>query len=54
MKKGLNRKDEMFNMLVYEFQKKNLSFPKSVADSDGSYFIMVIAIRYFIIQNKRG
>lgn len=41
MKAGVNKKDEMYNMLVDDFVKKNLSFAKCTANTDGSYFIQV-------------
>uniref|UniRef100_A0A8W8NYS7 Uncharacterized protein n=1 Tax=Magallana gigas TaxID=29159 RepID=A0A8W8NYS7_MAGGI len=39
MKAGVNKKDEMYNMLVDDFVKKNFSFAKCTANTDGSYFI---------------
>lgn len=44
MKAGVNKKDEMYNMLVDDFVKKNLSFAKCTANTDRSYFIQVIRV----------
>lgn len=42
MKAGVNKKDEMYNMLVDDLIKKTPSFSKCTANSDGSFFIQVI------------
>lgn len=39
MKVGVNKKDEMYNMLVDDFVKKNFSFVKCIVNIDGFYFI---------------
>lgn len=44
MKAGVNKKDEMYNMLVDDFVKKNFSFAKCTANTDGSDFIQVIRV----------
>lgn len=41
MKDGLSRKDELFNDLVEEFKSRKLDFQKTIADSEGTYFIQV-------------
>lgn len=42
MKAGVNKKDEMYNMLVDDdLVKKTPSFAKCTANSDGSFFIQV-------------
>ncbi|XP_067667615.1 uncharacterized protein [Haliotis asinina] len=39
---GLNRKDEMFNLLIDRFTEMGADFPKSTADTGGAYFIQVL------------
>lgn len=39
----LNRKDELYNDLVNEFESKNLQFDKTTAVDEGSYILQVCA-----------
>ncbi|MGH0144488.1 UNVERIFIED_CONTAM: hypothetical protein FKN15_003406 [Acipenser sinensis] len=39
MKSGLSRKDELFKDLINQFTTSCLDFPKSIAQTDGSYFV---------------
>ncbi|XP_061162951.1 uncharacterized protein LOC133172143 [Saccostrea echinata] len=54
MKAGVNKKDEMFNMLVDDFVQRKLSFAKSTANSEGSYFIQVLCNALWYLTNQHS
>ncbi|KAL8599776.1 hypothetical protein ACOMHN_040486 [Nucella lapillus] len=41
VKSGLSRKDELYNNLLVDMEKKEVNFPVSTADSEGYYFLQV-------------
>ncbi|XP_061191740.1 uncharacterized protein LOC133199978 [Saccostrea echinata] len=54
MKAGVNKKDEMFNMLIDDFVQRKLSFAKSTANSEGSYFIQVLCNALWYLTNQHS
>ena len=38
---GISRKDELYNMLVDDFMRRGVDWPRSTAPTDGAYFIQV-------------
>ncbi|WAR27046.1 hypothetical protein MAR_012750 [Mya arenaria] len=49
---GLHRKDELYNDLLKQyFRKSNLDFPKSVAQTQGGYFVQVLCNALWYLTN---